>query len=394
MKKKLSWPTMILLGAAGGLIAVGGAMYHRNVSQTNHVALASSAKRVAVIAAVAHPYQPHRRYVGTIEPWLAAKVGPQLVSAYVDTVLVRPGATVKRGEVIATLDCRHASALSQQVAQQARAVDAMSTAAGNEATRVSSLLDGKYVSENEADLKKADAAAKQAQLAALKAQMAGTALQVDDCVLRAPFDGEIAERTSDPGAFIRPGAAIATVVDRHLVRITADVPEDDFEAVAPDTPVKLHLLATHRDLAAKISRRAPAADPATRTAHIEIDLDDAARSIPVWTTAELAIDVGQPLPATALPLAAASVHASKATLFVDQAGTAHVTLAKVVGEDGGALFVDPATVPAGTHVVTDGRTTLTDGDAITPTLGPWQPDARPTARPTAKPDEKPKAATP
>jgi len=375
MKIRLGWPTMILLGAAGGLLAVGGVIYTHNASRTNHVALAASAKRVGAIAAVAHAFQPHRRYVGTVEPWVQAKIGPQLVSAYVDTVLVRPGAQVKHGEVIATLDCRHTSALSQQVAQQAHAIDAMSTAAGNEATRVASLLDGKYVSENEAELVQADATSKQAQLAALKAQMAGTALQVDDCVLRAPFDGEIADRTSDPGAFIRPGAAIATVIDRHLVRITADVPEDDFEAVAPATPVGIHLLATHRDLTAAISRRAPAADPGTRTVHIEIDVADATRSLPVWTTAELAIDVGTPIPATALPLSSASVHASKATLFVVQGDTAHVALARVVGETGGAIFVDPATIQAGTEIVTDGRTTLGDGDAVAATVTPWRPDA-------------------
>jgi membrane fusion protein (multidrug efflux system) len=374
MKIRFGWPTMILLGAVGGLLAVGGVMYTRNAHRTNHVALADRAKQVAAIAAASQPYQPHRRYVGTVEPWLQAKVGPQLVSAYVDTVLVRPGATVKRGEVIATLDCRHASALSQQVAQQARAVDAMSAAADNEATRVSSLLDGKYVSENEADLKRADATSKQAQLAALKAQLAGSTLQVDDCVLRAPFDGEIAERTSDPGAFVRPGTPIATVVDRHLVRITADVPEDDFEAVAPDTPVTLHLLATHRDLVAKISRRAPSADQSTRTAHIEIDISDGARAIPTWTTAELAIDVGTPVPATAIPLSAASVHASKATLFVVHGATAHTTLAKVIGETGGTLYVDPAVVPRGTQIVTDGRTTLSDGDAIAATIVAWRPD--------------------
>jgi len=374
MKIRFGWPTMILLGAVGGLIAVGGTMYTRNTSQTNHVALAQSAKRVGAIAVSARSYQPTRRYVGTVEPWVQAKIGPQLVSAYVDTVLVRPGAVVRRGEVIATLDCRNASALSKQVAEQARALDAMSTAAENEATRISSLLDGKYVSENEADLKKADAASKAAQLAALKAQMIGTSLQVDDCVLRAPFEGEIADRTSDPGTFVRPGSSIATVVDRHLVRITADVPEDDFEVVAPETPVRIHLLATNRDLVAKISRRAPAVDQATRTAHVEIDVEDPARAMPVWTTAELAIDAGKPMPASALPLSAASVHGSKATVFTFTSDIAHATLAKVVGEAGGTLYVDPAALPAGTKVVTDGRTVLGDGDTIAPTVEPWTPD--------------------
>ena len=370
---RFGWPTMILLGAVGGVLGVGAKLYLRNTGGTNKVALASAPKRVAAIAAVNEAFQPTRRYVGTIEPWVQAKVGPQLVSAYVDTVLVRPGAVVKRGEVVATLDCRNASALSKQIEAQARAVDATSTAAANEAARLTQLLQGKYVSENEVDIKQADAASKQAQLAALRAQMMSTSLEVSDCVLRAPFDGEVAERSIDPGAFVRPGSSIATIIDRHLVRITADVPEDDFEAVAAGTSVRLHLLATNKDLVAKVSRRAPAVDPATRTAHIELDVDDESKEMPVWTTAELSLDVGTPEKATAIPLSAASVHAGKATLFVSNGGVAHQTLAKVVGEKGGTLYVDPTTVPAGTHVVTEGRTILSDGDSIAATAEAWEP---------------------
>jgi RND family efflux transporter MFP subunit len=374
MKVRFGWPTMILLGAVGGLLGVGALLYTRNTSRVNHVALAQSPKPVAAIAAVSQPFQPARRYVGTIEPWEQAKIGPQFVSAYVDTVLVRPGAVVKRGEVVATLDCRNVSALNKQVEAEARAADAMSTAAAKESARVSQLLSGKYVSENEADLKQADAASKQAQLAALKAQMMNASLEVNDCVLRAPFDGDVAIRHLDPGAFVRPGSPIATIIDRHLVRVTAEIPEEDFDAVAPGTVVRVHLLATNRDLVAKISRRAPAADPDTRTAHIELDVDDPDRTIPVWTTAVLSLDVGTPTPATAVPLLSASVHAGKAKVFVAAGGLAHQTYAKVIGERGGTLYIDPASVPAGARVVTEGRTILGDGDAIAATVEAWSPD--------------------
>ena len=374
MKVRLGWPTMILLGAVGGLLGVGAMLYTRSTSKVNHVSLSQSAKPVASIVATAHPYQPTRRYVGTIEPWVEAKVGPQLVSAYVDTVLVRPGATVKRGEVVATLDCRNASALSKQVEAQARAVDAMSTAAANEAARLSQLLQGKYVSENEVEIKQADAASKSAQLAALKAQMMNASLEVNDCVLHAPFDGEVAERKTDPGAFVRPGSEIASIIDRHLVRINMDVPEEDFGAVAPETPVRLRFLSTGKELTAKISRRAPSADRVTRTAHVEIDVDDNDRSIPVWTTAEISLDVGQPVPATAIPLTAASVHGQKASIFVVTADTAHLSVVKVIGEHGGTLFVEPSALGAGTQVVNEGRTTLSNGDAIAITADKWSPD--------------------
>ncbi len=214
-RRRFGLPTMVLLGALGGLLAVGGMLYMHQVSGTNHVALAQSPKAVTTVASIAMDYQPRRRYIGTVAPWVQAKVGPQMVSAYVETVLVRPGAQVKRGEVVATLDCRSSSATNRAVAAQARALDAMRNAASKEATRISSLLDGKYVSENEVDMKRADAASKDAQLAALQAQMISSTLQVDDCVLRSPFDGEIAERTIDPGAFVRPGSSIVTVIDRQ-----------------------------------------------------------------------------------------------------------------------------------------------------------------------------------
>ena len=374
MRLRFSWPTMILLGAVGGVLAVGGLLYVHNTSRTNHTALADSEKAVTVIAAVDATFQPTRRYVGTVEPWVEAKIGPQLVSAYIDTVLVRPGAVVKHNDVIATLDCRETSTLSRQVAAQAKAVDALSTAAAAEASRVSSLLKGQYVSQNEADLKTADAASKNAQVAALRAQLADTTLKVDDCVLRSPFDGEVGDRFLDPGAFVRPGSAIATVVDRHLVRVTVDVPEEDFDAVAPGTDVNIHLLSTGRDLSAKISRRAPAADRGTRTAHIEIDVEGGAHDIPVWTTAELSLEVGKPVPATAIPITAASVHGPQATLFIADDGVAHLVVVNIIGEHRGTLYLDPKALAAGKQVVSEGRTALSDRDRIAATVRKWSPE--------------------
>ena len=386
-------PSMILLGALGGVLAVGGLLYTHATARTNHVALAQLPRGVTVISAQALSFQPKNRYVGTVEPWIAANIGPQLISAYVDTVLVRPGSVVKRGEVLATLDCRNASAQSKQIAAEARAVDALRTAAANEASRVASLLSGKYVSANEVDQKQADAAAKEAQLAALQAQMTRTTLEVDDCVLRAPFDGEVAIRQLDPGAFVRPGAAIVTIVDRHLVRVTAEVPEGDFDAVAPGTPVRIHLLATNRDLVSRIARRAPAADPDTRTTHIEIDIQDADSSLPVWTTAALTLDDGTPKPATAIPLPAATIHEGKARLFLVQDGKAHLVRAHEIGERDGTLWVDPTAVPAGSQVVLEGRNLLDDKDTVAAKLEPWSvsPQAEGTPAPAVPPAPAPLA---
>lgn len=354
---------LAIVGAVVAILLIGGVMMGRAQSRTAKVALASRPKPVTVIRAKAATYRATRSYVGTLQPWVEAKVGPQLVSAYVDTVLVRPGAAVKRGEVLATLDCRDASASVKAIAARARAIDAHQQAIAHEASRTQTLLDGGFVSPNEAEQKSSQSAAERAQLEAERANLARTSLQVNDCVLRSPFAGEVARRLIDPGAYVRPGSAIVTVVDRSTVRMSADAPEIDFDAIAPGTNVKVHVYATGRDLPATITRRAPAADPVTRTVHFEIDLADPARAIPVGTTGQIALEVGQPVPATEVPLYAATVRNDEAKLFTVDGGIARAHSVPVKGEAGGSLFLDTSLAP-GAAVVTEGRGLLNDGDRV------------------------------
>lgn len=359
-----SWTIPLVIGiGVATVLALGGAMIWRAEEKVNKVALASSAKPVTVIVAKAATFRSSRVYVGTLQPWVEARVGPQFVAAYIDTVLVRPGAVVKRNEVIATLDCRNASATSQAVSMQARAIDAQQRAIADEAARLRSLLDGGFVSPNEAEQKTAMSASQAAELLSQKAKMMNAALEVSDCVLRAPFDGEVATRTEDPGAFVRPGSPIVSVVDRTIVRVVGDAPEIDFGAVAPHTIAKVHVLATGQELEGTIARRAPAADPGTRTVHFEIDIPDPGHELPVGTTGEIRIDVGEPSPAIELPLYAASIRGEKANLFVVDGDVAHSRTIPVKGEIGGSVFLAPD-LKAGSRVVTEGRALLEDGDRV------------------------------
>lgn len=345
------------------LVLIGGLMTLRANATVNRVALAASAKPVTVVYGQRAEFRDTRQYIGTLRPWVEAQVGPQFISAYVNTVLVRPGAKVKRGEVLATLDCRNASASSRAVAAMARAIDARQRAVAHESERFKSLLSSGFVSPNESEMKEATSTSEEAQLAAERAKLVSRGLEVDDCVLRSPFDGEIASRTIDPGAFVRPGTSIVSVVDRTTVRMTIDVPEIDNDATAPGAPVTVRVLATGQEIAGKISRRSPAADPETRTLHAEIDIPDPERSIPVNTTGEVHIAVGEPRPSLAIPLDAAAISGHKATVFVMEKGVAHKQTFKVQGEREGLLFVEPP-ASAQTIVVTEGRATLDDGDAL------------------------------
>lgn len=345
------------------VLSLGASLLRRAEANTNSVALSSSPRGVTVVAAKATTFRETRSYVGTLEPWLEAKLGPQLVSAYVSSVLVRPGSVVKKGDIVATLDCRNSASANRAVALQAQALQERQRALVSETSRFQSLLDQGFVSPNEVEQRQAQTAAEGAQLAALQAQSQGKRLEVDDCVLRAPFDGEIAARAVDPGAFVRPGTALLTLVDRHLLRLVTDVPETDFGAVAVGTPVAFKLLANQLSLKGTISRRSPMADDATRTVRFEVDIDPQGRDLATGSTAEVSIEVGQPRPATELPLVSAKVRGSQATIFVVEGSLAKKRTLTLLGERAGTLFVTTE-LAANTLVVTEGRGQLTDGDKI------------------------------
>jgi len=355
-------PIIIAVGVAAVLL-LGFLMVARAGAHVNKVALASLPVGVTAVEARATSFNSTRHYVGTLKPWVEAKIGPQLISAYVGAVLVRPGDHVKRGQVIGTLDCRNASAASQGVSMQAKAIAAQQVALAHEAARITELQSGGFASANEIERKQADSASKEAELMSTKARLERATLEVSDCVLRSPFDGEVSDRTMDPGAYVHPGQSIAVVIDRSTVLVEADVPEEDFDLVKPGVKVDIYALAIGRHLVGTIARRSPAADESTRTVHFEIDLPDPKRSLPVGTTAELAVAAGAAMPATEIPLFAAAVKGGKATLFVADHGRSRRIVVDVLGEKSGKLFVDTS-LPAKALVVTEGRTLLKEGASV------------------------------
>ncbi|MBK6461808.1 MAG: efflux RND transporter periplasmic adaptor subunit [Myxococcales bacterium] len=371
---------LVIGGAVAAVLALGGLLLARSLAATNKVALSADPKGVTAVPARATTYRASRKYVATLEPWLVAKVGPQLVSAYVDTVLVRPGVKVKRGEILATLDCRNASVATQVVASQARALEARQRATAGETARLQGLLAGGFVSQNELEQKQAQAAAESSQIAAINAQVAGRSLEVNDCVLRAPFDGEVAVRSADPGTFARPGASLVTVVDRHLVRLVGDVPETDSEGVEPGTPVQVRFLSNGTTRAGFIARRSPAADPSTRTVRFEVDFAELERAIPVGTTAEISLEIGATTDVSEISLSSAKVRNGKANVFVVEGDAARAMSVPVVGEREGSLFVT-RDLPPGALVVTQGRAGLSNGDKVAAKTE--APPSTPAPTPTA-----------
>ena len=361
--KRWTTPPRVIAALVVFLVLALLSLQLRMERRTNEVALADEPKAVTVVRARATSYQPERRFVGTVEPWHRAEVGPQFLSAYVREVTARPGAPVVEGQILAELDCRDARTAAEVLTSELEAMAVEQKAATEELRRTEALAERGFVSANELSMQRASGVARRARVAAGRAAIRGRGLLVDDCTLRAPFDGEIAARHLDPGAFVTPGASILTVVDRREVRLVVDAAESDWEAITPGTEVEVRFFALDREEQAMITRRAPAARRGTRTVRFEVDLKNEDRALPVGISAELRVGLGVPVEAVELPLSAARVTGREAMLFVVQAGRALERRVPVLGERRGALYL-ASELGSGTWVVTEGRYQLREGDPV------------------------------
>jgi multidrug efflux pump subunit AcrA (membrane-fusion protein) len=146
-----------------------------------------------------------------------------------------------------------------------------------------------------------------------------------------------------------------------------DVPENDNTVVAPGAILSAKIPSVERTLVAKVSRRVASADPVTRTIHVESDMPNADRTIPVETTADVEVHYGDSIAAVAIPVSAATVRGGRATIFAIEGNIARKRTLDVLNETEGWLFVPPNQV--GTLLVVEGRSLLHDGDKVDATLG-------------------------
>jgi RND family efflux transporter MFP subunit len=169
------------------------------------------------------------------------------VTGKVDEVLIEEGMSVKEGQLLARLDettSRPVHALAQRELEAARKnleeVAVRMAEAERNLRRTQQLRTDKLVSELQLDQAQSEYAALSARLEALKSevQVAEGAVRVraqdlDDLLVRAPFDGVVVSKDAQPGEMVSPISAgggftrtgIATIVDMDSREIEVDVNE-------------------------------------------------------------------------------------------------------------------------------------------------------------------------
>jgi HlyD family secretion protein len=231
---------------------------------------------------------------GTVKARRRAKISPE-TGGRVAFIGFRPGARVKKGDVllrIADSDLKASQALAEQdlATSRASAREACLSAdlAQRDLQRNRDLDDERIISAEILDRLESQSAAAAARCEAARAAIERARAAIDlaranlaKAVLRAPFDGIVADLDAEVGEWVSPSPPavpippVFDIIDPGSIYVSAPLDEVDAGRVAPGLPARVTLDPyPDRTFAGRVSRIAPYVqdrEEQNRTLEVEID---------------------------------------------------------------------------------------------------------------------------
>jgi len=279
---------------------------------------------------------------GSRDALLASPAG-----GYVEAVVRRQGAVVKKGQAIARINT------SLMVAQQDQ-TEAQLTQAKAELGRVEAMGDLASAAE---------LLAAETQVAVLDAGLRSARIQTARSVVTAPFAGVVSQLAVEEGEVAAPGAPVARLVALDPVHVTVSVSDRDVGALQVGMPAQISVDALGQPFTGELVRIDPAADPRTRTFMAEISVPNPDGALLPGMIAGALLSAEAATDAIVLPQDWLVTARSGVGVFVVEEG--HAAWRPV---ETGAVVHDQIIVLGGIgegdQVVMVGQRNLVDGDAV------------------------------
>jgi len=306
--------------------------------------LPSATVRVQTIEVVKQPAV--EEVVGTVQPKLQAVIEAR-VSGRITHLPVILGQLVKQGDVLVELATQEIQARLDQANAAFRQADL-------DFTRTANLRKQNAATQAEMD-------AAQARYNVAKATVAEAEALSGYAKIPAPFDGVVARKLADEGDLGMPGKPLLELEGRAGLRLVADVPSLLASRVLPDARLSVRVETLPDAITGTLAEISPAADPASRTVRVKVDLPETA-GLRAGQFGRLALPVGE---ATFLfvPPPALVRRGQLEILFVAAGGKAQMRLVRAGKETPQGIEILTGLSP-GESVVVEGAGNLRDGQPL------------------------------
>ena len=216
--------------------------------------------------------RPMPRYLA-LTGTLAANQSSQVAAdglGRVQKTFVERGGVVRAGDLLVQLDTRSARLSRSEADAQVGAMRSQQAAAQRDCERAAKLLEGGAIGRAEYDRLSAQCSTTgwSSEAAAARAELAAKAL--GDSAVRAPFSGMVVERFVSVGEYVRPGVAIATLVQVDPLRLQLTVPESEVARVRAGQAVSFEVSAFPGErFTGKVEHLSPSLRAGTRDLVVE-----------------------------------------------------------------------------------------------------------------------------
>ncbi len=236
--------------------------------------VAAQAQALKAVPAQAAASAAVSAFDGVVEAVRQTVVAAQVQGAVVQ-LDAKVGDRVKAGQVLLRLDARAADQNVAASDAQVQAARASLEVASKDFERQKQLFQKNYISQAALERAESEFKSTQAQASSQLAQAGAARTQSGFYVVRAPFDGVIAEVPVSLGDMAMPGRPLVTVYDPTLLRVTAAVPHSVASQMAAGALPRVELPGLPAAAAWVTPSRVqllPTIDAATHTVQLRADL--------------------------------------------------------------------------------------------------------------------------
>ncbi|MDR0994314.1 MAG: efflux RND transporter periplasmic adaptor subunit [Verrucomicrobiota bacterium] len=332
------------------------------------VAIRTAVAEPSAISAVLH-------FTGELESPLSVEVTSKTQGRLIKLELkngipVTEGIEVEKGAVLAEIEHEELEAQVSLAGAQLQQAEVTLADRDRERRRIEALFDEEVSTEQARDAAVTAHESAKAALAQAQAQLKLARVNLNEAFIRAPMDGVVAERYADPGAVVGSSTPILRLVQMMPLRLRISVPARLLPALVPgETAVAVRTdVYEGRVFPSQVDRIFPTVDPLTRTARIEVLLNNEQGEDGKWllrpgmyATAEISLAARE----AALTIPASSVLRvlDRQIVFVVDGDTANVVDVRTGIRSGDQVEILEG-LDAGDEYVVMGQNKLTDGVKI------------------------------
>lgn len=295
--------------------------------------------------------------IGALESLIDPTIASEL-SARVVKVHVSPGQTVKKGQLVATLDATDfGMQRNEQQAEVAR-VQALMDNQAKILARNQALVDKKFISQNVVDNDVAQQNVLKQQLAAAKARVGSINNNSNKSKIIAPVSGVVEKKMVDTGDFVRVGDPIVQIISKQKLRAHLPFPEHIGSKLKAGLKVRLTSPTSDKSVESVVHELKPMITEGSRTIDVIVDVTDAPNWQPGASVSGTVI-LGEQAAALMIPEQSLVLRPAGEVAYVVRNNVAYQAIVKTGLRQNGLIEILEG-LNANDTIVVDGAGFLTD----------------------------------